>query len=733
MTKTHAVSTSERTFGSKAHSFSGLMNKTGFLASFAIQLFLTTSTFATLPLRLSPERTHDLDIKILSEGHYQITTTGKDPFLYTEPFPESANPRKLPVLSFETFALKAIDSFQIFLLPPTSERQSLDAGQINSSEGWVPFSIDLSKSEHWRKGKRQFRLDFGRRAGITFQLRSLQLRPFSPSELNERRDKAEKAEFQRKKENWWDAYLKANFLNRVQKVVSNRETITLDHEASEPLLLAEIKPWQSLQSIRTQHDLLWYTPITKGENQTVVKRFPNNQKTSSDRLHSRWVLFRKNGNALQLASHASYCTDQSEAALKAIPVPEPKTKKGLPITWRPGAMNQLDELGIGHGTINIDICNLVRVGNGRPFLTHQYLGRSFRINKAAVDHLSQSLRFAAERNYLMGAIILVGRNPPPELKPLLLHPDYLPNGIYSMANLTTPESCLYYGMIIDFLASHFSSKENGFLHYWIIHNEVDAAWVWTNCGQCGPRSMMDSYVKSMRMVFQAVRQYNPKATVHISLTHFWNKKNVHGPADTMYAPRNLLEILNKHGQAEGDFEWGVAYHPYPQNLRDPRVWEDQVGDNFKTSIISYKNLEVLPAYLRQTRFLYRDRLRKIYLTEQGLSNPNDSPEQLEVQAAAVAYAMKKVNATEGIKGHILHRWVDHVKEGGLNLGLVRKKPGSICTAGEKKPSFDVYAAIDTPREEEACRFALKIIGIPSWNHIFLPRSSQSPSDSQNSR
>ena len=126
-------------------------------------------------------------------------------------------------------------------------------------------------------------------------------------------------------------------------------------------------------------------------------------------------------------------------------------------------------------------------------------------------------------------------------------------------------------------------------------------------------------------------------------------------------------------------------------------------------------------------------MRKIYLTEQGLSNRNDSPEQLEVQAAAVAYAMKKVNATEGIKGHILHRWVDHVKEGGLNLGLVRKKPGSICTAGEKKPSFDVYAAIDTPREEEACRFALKIIGIPTWNHIFLPRSSQSPSDSQNSR
>lgn len=710
-----------------------MMMKTRVFASLAVQLFLLDWLFAALPLHLSLERTHDLDIKILGAGHYQITTTGRDPFLYTEPFSSLADLEKLPVLSFETFALKPIDSFQVFLLPPTSENHSLKGGPINSSEGWVPFSVALNKSKHWKRGKRRFRLDFGRKAGVTFQLRSLKLRPFTKAELEQRRNQAAKAEAQRKKEAWWANYLKATFPNQVQKVVASRETITIDHEASKPLLLAEIKPWMSLQEIHSRKDLGWSLPIAKGHGQTSLKRFFERDGVLSDRLHSRWALFRIQEEKLELASHASYCTDQSDASLKSIPVPEPKTKKGLPIAWRPGAMNQLDELGIGHGTINIDICHLLRVGEGRPFLTHQYLGQSFRLNKAAVDHLSRSLRFAAQRKYLMGAIILVGKSPPPELRSAMIHPDYLPNGIYSMANLTNPKACLYYGMIIDFLASHFSNKENGLIHYWIIHNEVDAAWVWTNCGKCRPHAMMDSYVKSMRMVYQTVRQYNPKATVQISLTHFWNRKNSHGPPETMYAPRNLLEILNRHGQTEGDFEWGLAYHPYPRNLRNPRVWEDQVGRNFETDIISYKNLEVLPAYLRQQRFLYRDRLRKIYLTEQGLSNPDDSPQQLQVQAAALAYAMKKVNATEGIKAHILHRWVDHAKEGGLNLGLVQKKPGSICTAGEKKPSFQVYAAIDTPREDDACRFALEVIGISSWDHILLPGAPKGAGDSKKSR
>lgn len=173
-------------------------------------------------------------------------------------------------------------------------------------------------------------------------------------------------------------------------------------------------------------------------------------------------------------------------------------------------------------------------------------------------------------------------------------------------------------MLLDFLASYFTTKEHGYIHHWIVHNEVDAAWVWTNCGKRGPDTMMDYYVKSMRMVHRTVRQYNPRARTLISLTHYWNKRNSHGPPETMYAPRELIDILVDHCRVEGDFEWGLAYHPYPNNLRNPQVWNDPVEWSFNTDIISYKNLEVLVAYMKQPRFLYHGKIRDIHLTEQVL-------------------------------------------------------------------------------------------------------------------
>ena len=61
-------------------------------------------------------------------------------------------------------------------------------------------------------------------------------------------------------------------------------------------------------------------------------------------------------------------------------------------------------------------------------------------------------------------------------------------------------------------------------------------------------------------------------------------------------------MLLDFSAAEGDFDWAIAYHPYPQNLFDPRVWADtEATFTFDTPKITYKNLEVLDAWVRQPR------------------------------------------------------------------------------------------------------------------------------------
>ena len=53
-----------------------------------------------------------------------------------------------------------------------------------------------------------------------------------------------------------------------------------------------------------------------------------------------------------------------------------------------------------------------------------------------------------------------------------------------------------------------------------------------------------------------------------SITHHWNySKNY-------FRPREFLEHMLKITEKEGDFEWGLAYHPYPRQLTKPKTWND---------------------------------------------------------------------------------------------------------------------------------------------------------------
>ncbi len=88
-----------------------------------------------------------------------------------------------------------------------------------------------------------------------------------------------------------------------------------------------------------------------------------------------------------------------------------------------------------------------------------------------------------------------------------------------------------------------------------------------------------------------------------------------------------------------------------------------------------------------------------------------------MQAAAYAYAWRKVMADPGIDCFILHRHVDHRHEGGLNLGLWRRKPESVADPLSPKPIHEVFRRAGTPQWEEAFRFALPIIGVTNWSEV----------------
>jgi hypothetical protein len=152
----------------------------------------------------------------------------------------------------------------------------------------------------------------------------------------------------------------------------------------------------------------------------------------------------------------------------------------------------------------------------------------------------------------------------------------------------------------------------------------------------------------------------------------------------------MIEFFQQLSRAEGDFEWGIAYHPYPRDLRNPDTWLDQeVSDDFDTEYITPKNLQVLPAFLRQARFQFQGQTRGILLSEQGFNTPTLSLEDQKCQAAGLIYVFDQMRRLPEIEAYHLHRYQDMPEgEGGLRLGLITE-------TGQRKLAWEVYRELGT--------------------------------------
>jgi hypothetical protein len=208
---------------------------------------------------------------------------------------------------------------------------------------------------------------------------------------------------------------------------------------------------------------------------------------------------------------------------------------------------------------------------------------------------------------------------------------------------------------------------------------------------------MNLYQKSMRLVHTLARQYDPNAKALIPLDHDWNVTgDMRG-----YKGRELLELLVALSNREGNFEWGIAQHPYPQDINNPRTWEDDRAlPTDETPYLTPKNLEVLDAWASRPHVLFRGKPREIQFTEQGLNSPDYSEKSLADQAAGLAYTWEKLEKLKNVTAYQYHLWADAYEEGGLKLGL-RKYHDAAGDPHGKKPAWHLYRSLGTPEYKKS--------------------------------
>ena len=379
-------------------------------------------------------------------------------------------------------------------------------------------------------------------------------------------------------------------------------------------------------------------------------------------------------------------------------------------------------LGFGQSNQNINIGGLIDWQSMEPKLSFEFEGRKIGLRPSAVAALDRDLQ--ALHAAKMRVTGILGNYVPKTMSrrsPLvhpLTDPATVPEGPAAF-NTATEEGVFFYRAILHWLVDRYTREDAQFgqIAGLVIGNEVQNHWGWYHLGAVEPEVLLREYSVALRIADLATRSVHADFPIYISLDHHWTLTATTDRTHD-FTGVEVLEGVNERARREGDFPWNLAHHPYPENLRQPGFWNDRSAPlRFDAPRITFHNLEVLPAFLRQPHFLFEGKPRRIVLTEQGFDCP-PGPDGELVQAAAFALAWKKVQALPGIESFLYHRHVDHPKENGLLFGI-RAHDGSanVNGVGRARKLWDVVQKAGTPGEEAAFAFALPIVGRKDWSDV----------------
>lgn len=436
------------------------------------------------------------------------------------------------------------------------------------------------------------------------------------------------------------------------------------------------------------------------------------------------LLITESDGSTRLADFAQYVTNPGNKAAITDPFPTHESVKGVGLL----IPSDLEQLRCNYTSINVCLWNLLTVtDHGDDSIPYVFEGKRYYFIKKEIEMMDTVLYNCMLNGMGVYAILIMKRsndvNPDSPSK-YYSHPDSVDTVDLCAVNMQDEEGIQYYKAIITFLASRYSGKSSthGTFEGYIVGNEIGAAITWNDMGTKTIEQYVDEYVRWLRLTNTLVKSVWSNARVYCSFDHDWTADK---GADYMgFVNRDVLNMLCETAKLQGDFDWNVAWHPYPENIYDPQTWNDSKStDSFDTEYITFKNLQILPQYLRQEKFLYNGEQRHIILSEQGFTSGDNSEENQALQAAAYAYAFYKVVSVGGIDMFSMNGHIDNTLEMGLSLGLWSAAEGSVNHADYQKKIYNVFKYIDTEKTFEVTRECLETISksmgkkITDWKQI----------------
>lgn len=475
--------------------------------------------------------------------------------------------------------------------------------------------------------------------------------------------------------------------------------------------LFELQPYETGIGSRTDY-AAWCDKTEK-----LKFSLPFSGGDSDPRLYSRFVVALKIGDTYQAISAPIYVTNPGDVASFTEEYPEAMSKKGLLIEL--DMLGDAMELGVKHTTINIPYHHIIG-GN----LKYRYNGKDYYFNEELIASYDKMISSFSNKGIIVTAILLNGWNDAhPELHEAGLAKSS--SAFYYGFNVSTPEGYETTRALFSFMAERYSGADykHGRVSNWIVGNEVNNNKNWNYVGPMDLASYTKLYEKNFRVAYTAIKSRSKNTRVFFSTDYEWKKQNT----NLQYAAKDFIDLFNAGISAEGNIEWGLAYHPYPYPMTEPEFWDDDqtgmVNETFESPVVNFKNLHVLTDYFQQAHMRTAGgQVRHIILSEEGFTSDSISRGKVyDIQAAAFAYAYYLVDNNPYIDAFILNRQVDAITEVetscAFGLWTVDMSRPDKVIAVMPKNIYQVFKHIDTRKSLRYSEFAKSIVGISDWSEV----------------
>lgn len=441
----------------------------------------------------------------------------------------------------------------------------------------------------------------------------------------------------------------------------------------------------------------------------------------NDRIFSRFTVY-ANGKA---AEGVSRVTD----VLEEVPEVKGEYPTLRSIKTFCAHTDIMEELGIEQARPDINLTSIMTAFPTENTIPFEHNGRTYYFTKEGVEQVDASMRNAPIQTAIILNFPRIGSSGEAALLDGCIHPGYDWNestAFISAFDMETEEGIGYYGAFCEFLADRYKTEKNGCgrLVGFVVSNEVCSQYVWGNAGEMPVEKYAAEYTQALRTAWLCGKKHINCFRVYISLDHHWcNVRHTPAHLQRSYPGREIVEQVNLNAKKDGDFPWGIAHHPYPEDLAYPDFWNDRMADfTFSTKKITFKNMEVLEAFLSQEQYLYKGEPRRIIFSEQGFNSRSGELQELTEQQAAAGYVLAYMKARK-IKTCDMfthHAYIDNPREFGLNLGMFRHDPSKPNHRGEPKPIYASLKAMDTPDEAAAVEKARAFIGPALFDYLLDP-------------